>query len=293
MVDMREALKARSSPFVAAVVAVVLAACLIFVYRLSQQVERLHVRLKASEAREQRLAERIDDAGDRLREFRIRAEEATARAQTESERARAAQIEKDLADWERELARQRAEEAERRADEALTEAERSRQEYDRIRTARERELDRMQDALSRIVETERTSIGMVMQLSEDSLQFDFDEATIREEDKELLSRIAGVLLASHGYQLYIYGHTDDQGGARYNEKLSLRRARAVMEYFADAGVPQELMQAEGFGERDPRAPGTSPEARQKNRRVEIGVVDTVIDYEDIPPASVSEAASRE
>jgi len=122
-------------------------------------------------------------------------------------------------------------------------------------------------------------LGMVMRLGEDSLQFGFDEARIREQDKELLSRIAGVLLASHGYRLAIYGHTDDQGSARYNQKLSERRAEAVRQYFIDAGVPREIMTYQGLGESSPRVRGTSEEARQKNRRVEIGVVDTVITYE--------------
>ena len=270
-------------PFVAALTAVALAGSLIFVYRLSQQVDRLHERLEVSEQREVRLEQRIEEAGDRIHEFRLKAEEAIDRAETESERARAARIEKELADWESELARQRA-------DEAVSEAERSRAEYQRIRTARSRELNRMQEALARIVETERTPIGMVMRLSEDSLQFDFDKARIREEDKELLSRIAGVLLASHGYQLYVYGYTDDQGDARYNEQLSERRAKAVMQYFVDAGVPVDVMESKGFGERDPRAKGTSQAARQKNRRVEIGVVDTVIDYEGEAPET---AASRD
>ena len=85
----------------------------------------------------------------------------------------------------------------------------------------------MQEALAKIVETERTPLGMVMRLGEDSLHFDFDQAAIREGDKELLSRIAGVLLASHGYRIYVYGHTDDQGDPRYNEGLSERRAQAT------------------------------------------------------------------
>ncbi len=137
----------------------------------------------------------------------------------------------------------------------------------------------MQEALAEIVETERTPLGMVMRLGEDRLQFDFDKARIREEDKELLSRIAGVLLASRGYRLYVYGHTDDQGPANYNEQLSARRAEAVRNFFEQAGIPADITESIGLGEKDPRAKGTSPAARQKNRRVEIGIIDTVVTYE--------------
>jgi outer membrane protein OmpA-like peptidoglycan-associated protein len=38
------------------------------------------------------------------------------------------------------------------------------------------------------------------------------------------------------------------------------------------------MEARGFGETSPRAKGASAAARQQNRRVEIGIVDTVIEY---------------
>ena len=153
---------------------------------------------------------------------------------------------------------------------AETEAALSQQSYEELRDARKRELDRMQEALAEIVETERTPLGMVMRLGEDRLQFDFDKARIRGEDKELLSRIAGVLLASRGYRLYVYGYTDDQGPANYNEQLSARRAEAVRKYFADAGIPEDIMESKGLGEKDPRVKGTSAAARQKNRRVEIG-----------------------
>src|SRR5690606_8096785 len=155
---------------------------------------------------------------------------------------------------------------------------------DTLRAARRRELDRMRDALAAITETERTPLGMVMRLGEDALRFEFDSPQIRDEDRELLSRIAGVLLSSHGYRLYVDGHTDDQGPAVYNKDLSQRRAAEVREYLVEAGIPKEVVEARGFGEENPRVEGTSQEARRANRRVEIGLVDAIIEYEgDVEP----------
>lgn len=148
---------------------------------------------------------------------------------------------------------------------------------ERLRRQREAELDRMSEALGRIAETDRTPMGMVVQLSDDFL-FDFDSAELRPKNREILSRIAGVLLASYGYKVYVYGHTDDQGSAAYNQGLSERRARAVQEYLAGAGVPAPIIESKGFGKSSPRVAGTSKAARQKNRRVEIGIVDTVVEY---------------
>ena len=122
-------------------------------------------------------------------------------------------------------------------------------------------------------------MGMVVNLGEDSFLFDFDKDTLRPENREMLSRIAGVLLASHGYRLQVYGHTDDLGPAVYNKDLSMRRARAVGKYLITAGIPEDVVEVEGFGEASPRVRARSTDARQKNRRVEIGVIDTIVNYE--------------
>ncbi|MBI4460982.1 MAG: OmpA family protein [Acidobacteria bacterium] len=137
----------------------------------------------------------------------------------------------------------------------------------------------MRSALSRIAETERTALGLVMSLGSDSVRFDFDKAVIRPENRELLSRIAGVLLASYGFRIHVYGHTDDIGTELYNQELSERRAQAVRDYLLHAGIGPDIISIRGYGKSSPRVSGTSPEARARNRRVEIGIVDTVIGYQ--------------
>lgn len=179
---------------------------------------------------------------------------------------------------ERDAARSEAERSREDAAAAQGEADRQRHVADRLRAQREAELDRMTDALGRIAETDRTPMGMVVQLTEDSLLFDFDKAELRPQDREILSRIAGVLLASYGYRVSVYGHTDDQGSAEYNKGLSERRAGTVRDYLAAAGIPDSILDAKGFGEESPRVRGADREARRKNRRVEVAIVDTVVNY---------------
>jgi outer membrane protein OmpA-like peptidoglycan-associated protein len=166
-------------------------------------------------------------------------------------------------------------EAERARNEALE----ARGELDRFRQAREQELDRMQEALNRVAPTRRTPSGMVIQLSDESFRFDFDSAALRPENRELLSRIAGILLASNGYSLFVYGHTDDVGTDEYNQNLSEKRAQSVQDYLVQAGIPAELVRTKGFGKSSPLVKETTRAAREKNRRVEIGIVDTIIEYE--------------
>ncbi len=177
-------------------------------------------------------------------------------------------------------ARLRAEEEARRAHEV---AAASRQELEEMRKRREEELNRMHEALGKIANTRRTAAGMVVELANDSFYFDFDKAALRPENREVLSRIAGVLLVSQGYRLSIHGHTDDVGTAEYNQGLSERRAESVAAYLKSSGIPTDLIEVRGFGKTSPRVKAATREARQRNRRVEIAIVDSMIHYRGAVP----------
>ena len=98
-------------------------------------------------------------------------------------------------------------------------------------------------------------------------------------DRELLSRIAGILLTSKDYAVSVNGHTDDVGSVEYNQKLSERRAQAVRDYLVDAGLSPSIFTVTGHGKSLPLVQGTSDQARAKNRRVELGIVNTRIVYQ--------------
>ena len=72
-------------------------------------------------------------------------------------------------------------------------------------------------------------------------------------------------------KITIAGHTDDGNGesSRYLQKLSIRRAEAVKNYFVTHGIPADHIQTVGYGKDKPLVPNESNEARQKNRRVEF------------------------
>jgi outer membrane protein OmpA-like peptidoglycan-associated protein len=159
------------------------------------------------------------------------------------------------------------------ADEALA----ALAEAEKVRQERETDLNRLEQALGALVETRRTALGLVMNLGNESIQFDFDRADLRPDNRELLSRIAGVLLTAKGYSIYVYGHTDDVGTDEYNRGLSERRARAVRDYLVKAGLDSGIMTTRGYGKSSPRLRSTSAEARAKNRRVEIGIVDVALE----------------
>lgn len=173
--------------------------------------------------------------------------------------------------------------AELAAETAREELRLSQEEAARQRERQEAELNRLQSALGKIAETRRTAMGLVMSLGSDSINFDFNKAVLHPEDKELLSRIAGILLTSSDYRIDIHGHTDDVGTEEYNLGLSERRAQAVRDYLVEAGINPGIISIEGFGKSRPRFPGTDDEARSRNRRVEVAIVNARILEVNVAP----------
>jgi flagellar motor protein MotB len=70
----------------------------------------------------------------------------------------------------------------------------------------------------------------------------------------------------------ISGHTDSTGSAEYNQKLSEKRARAVVDYLIRKGIAWQKLEAEGYGDRNPVAPNETEEGRAMNRRTELKIV---------------------
>ena len=207
------------------------------------------------------------------------AESARRQAIRAQENALKAALGRARAEEEASEARAVAAKSEAEARKARQEAQRAREEAARIRKERDEKLDAMQQALSQLVETRRTALGLIMNLDSQAIQFDFDRATLKPQNKELLSKIAGILLTSKGHHIFVYGHTDDVGSEEYNQQLSERRAKVVHDYLVESFIDPTVVTSEGFGKSSPLVEGTSKEARAKNRRVEIAIVDTVLDYQ--------------
>jgi outer membrane protein OmpA-like peptidoglycan-associated protein len=150
------------------------------------------------------------------------------------------------------------------------------QKAEESRKERDEELTKLQRSLGQIAETHRTAGGLTMTLGEKSLRFASGKADIAPQYRGTLNRIAGVLMASEGYSINVYGYTDDAGTKDYNLKLSARRARAVRDFLAKAGIDSNLIGTKGFGKSKPLARGSNAKARAANSRVEIGLVDSTL-----------------
>lgn len=207
-----------------------------------------------------------------------RANEAATRAEMAANARNEAERQKQLADMQKQQAQTGQAQAEVAARQATEQANAARNELMALQKQREQELDHMQEALNRVVKTHRTPTGMVMVLTDATFKFDFDKADLKPKSREILSRIAGILLASKGYGLSVFGYTDDVGSAEYNKKLSVRRADAVRDYLVEAGIDPSIINASGYGKTNPLVKGATEAARAQNRRVEIALTDSEIHY---------------
>ncbi len=107
------------------------------------------------------------------------------------------------------------------------------------------------------------------------------DANFEFNKSELLSRAYGVLdslaitMKEHPeYKWEIDGYTDGVGSARYNKKLSEKRAQSVVDYLVNKGVERSSLKIVGYGEENPIATNKTVEGRSMNRRVEIKLLST-------------------
>ncbi|MEM6986976.1 MAG: OmpA family protein [Pseudomonadota bacterium] len=99
--------------------------------------------------------------------------------------------------------------------------------------------------------------------------FGFDQDEITPAYASELQGLARLLNDNPGLRVVIEGHTDYIGTETYNQGLSVRRARSVVEYLFSLGVPVDQLQIEGFGETRPVADNATSAGRALNRRVDV------------------------
>jgi len=100
--------------------------------------------------------------------------------------------------------------------------------------------------------------------------FQHDSAEILPDSMAILEEIADTLKAHPEIKsVEVQGHTDNQGSAPYNLKLSGDRAQAVVDALVKLGVDPLRVIAKGYGDTKPLLPNTTEANRAKNRRVQL------------------------
>lgn len=122
--------------------------------------------------------------------------------------------------------------------------------------------------------------GMLTVDVAEQLFFDSGRANLKDTGKQVLQKVADSLKGYEDKAIRIVGHTDNvpitkglQKVFPSNWELSAARATTVVRFLQDAGIAPERLVATGRAEYAPVAPNDSAEGRQKNRRIEITLID--------------------
>lgn len=102
--------------------------------------------------------------------------------------------------------------------------------------------------------------------------FELNSASLTEESKTELLKIARFLAENPGVKIKIAGHTDDLGSDDYNLQLSERRARAVYDFLINQGINPDFLTYMGYGETKPLEENIDERSRSMNRRIEFSIV---------------------
>jgi OOP family OmpA-OmpF porin len=105
-----------------------------------------------------------------------------------------------------------------------------------------------------------------------TIRFGAGSTNLAPGSSPVLNKVAEILKQNPEVTIEIGGHTDNEGPARLNRKISLDRAEEVKGYLAARGVPTARMVTKGYGEVHPIASNRHAEGRVQNRRIELKVV---------------------
>jgi len=112
----------------------------------------------------------------------------------------------------------------------------------------------------------------VLKTAFENLEFQTGKAVIASSSYASLDELAVLLISKPTWKLKLSGHTDDVGSDESNMTLSKNRTQAVGKYLQSKGVAGSRLDMKWFGETMPKYDNTTPDGRQKNRRVEMEVV---------------------
>ncbi len=109
-----------------------------------------------------------------------------------------------------------------------------------------------------------------------SIEFDNGKAQLKREMENDLHLVINFLVDHPAFSLKIIGHTDSDGNADFNLKLSQERANVIKNYIASYGrLSPERIEAIGMGNSEPIIkPEVTEEDKKKNRRVEFKIYKT-------------------
>ncbi len=104
------------------------------------------------------------------------------------------------------------------------------------------------------------------------VEFVYAKDKLTKKSQKIVDQVAAILKKHPAVRIEIAGHTDSDGTAERNLKLSQRRANAVKKYLISKGIDPKRLVAKGYGESKPLVKNDTAAHKQLNRRVEFKVI---------------------
>ena len=102
-----------------------------------------------------------------------------------------------------------------------------------------------------------------------TVYFAWNRSWVGPQGMAILKQAADTFKGGGLVTVQVTGYTDTSGSARYNQRLSVRRARNVAHILAHMGVPWRAMSVAGRGESDLAIPTPDGVREPRNRRVTV------------------------
>ncbi len=120
-----------------------------------------------------------------------------------------------------------------------------------------------------------TNRGLVLTLGD--VLFETGRSNLLDGSMRAILKLSEFLIDNPERSVLIEGHTDDVGTLTSNLDLSLRRAASVEKALIERGVSSSRLLVKGYGEMYPVATNSDESGRQRNRRVEIVILEEGVD----------------
>jgi len=106
----------------------------------------------------------------------------------------------------------------------------------------------------------------------ENIEFNVNKSTLTSKGQATVNKLATILKEYPSVRIEIAGHTDSDGSATYNQKLSQSRVDMVKTKLIAQAIDATRLVARGYGETKPLVPNTTRTNKAKNRRVEINIL---------------------
>ena len=106
--------------------------------------------------------------------------------------------------------------------------------------------------------------------------FENNRTTITAASLTELNRLVSILKTQPALEIEVSGHSDSAGAEEHNMQLSEQRTEAVSSFLLKKGIVASRIHKQSFGSSRPSGSNDTEEGRNKNRRVELKIINKTI-----------------